>query len=376
MRNKATALRLISPGFLLLLAAAVLTLLGLVTLSSAGKTFASDPLFIFKRQSIWVGIAFIGGLLAYCINLEYLRKGTWWFCGAVLVLLVLVLIPGIGVSVNGARRWLDLGIMRLQVSDLAKLAIVFCLAHYFASQQRDVDTFLKGFLVPCMLIGLSCGLIILQPDFGTAFLCGMVGFGMLFLAGSRLLYMLPTALGGVALFSLMVYLDPVRMRRITAFMDIEGNKADSAYQLWQGILAFGAGGVKGVGLGNGRQQLSFLPEAHTDFIFPIIGEELGLICTALVVLLFLLIFISGTLHMRKAPNLYQFLLVMGALLFITLQALINMGVATGLLPTKGMSLPFISYGGSNLLIMFIMIGLILNCFREWNRPVLREPREL
>lgn len=376
MQNKATANRLISPGLLLLLAAAVLTLFGLVILSSAGKSFSSDPLFIFKRQCLWVGIAFVVGILTYCINLEYLRKVSWWIGLGVVILLVLVLIPGIGVSVNGARRWLDFGMIRLQVSDLAKVALVFCLAHYFASQQREIQTFVKGFLIPCGIIGLVCALIILQPDFGTTFLCGVVGFGMLFLAGARLIFILPTALSGVALFSLMVYLDPVRMRRITAFLDIEGNKGDSAYQLWQGILAFGAGGVKGVGLGNGRQQLSFLPEAHTDFVFPIIGEELGLICTALVVILFFLIFINGVLHMRKAPNLYHFLLVMGALLFITLQALINMGVSTGLLPTKGMSLPFISYGGSNLVVMFILIGLILNCFREWNRPVLREPREL
>jgi len=152
--------------------------------------------------------------------------------------------------------------------------------------------------------------------------------------------------------------------------------SSGAYQLWQGILAFGAGGLTGVGLGNGRQQFSFLPEAHTDFIFAILGEELGLLATLLVVALFLGIFVIGMIQLRRAPNLYQFLLGSGALFFITLQAIINLGVVTGCLPTKGMSLPFISYGGSNLVVMFVLTGLILNLFRLWAKPFVSKAREL
>lgn len=199
---------------------------------------------------------------------------------------------------------------------------------------------------------------------------------MLFLAGVHLKYLIPTALVALTGFSVAVYLDPVRLQRITSFLDVEGNRSDSAYQLWQGILAFGAGGIQGVGLGAGRQQMSFLPEAHTDFIFAIVGEELGFVFTAGVVVLFMTLFFIGILQLKRAPNLYQYLLVMGALLFITFQALINIGVVTGCLPTKGMSLPFISYGGSNLVFMFVLTGIILNGFRSWELPALRKQRDL
>jgi cell division protein FtsW len=198
----------------------------------------------------------------------------------------------------------------------------------------------------------------------------------LFLVGVRLWYLLPTCFFGVSLFSLAVYLDPVRLRRITSFLDVEANRSDSSYQLWQSILAFGAGGTSGVGLGNGRQQLSYLPEAHTDFILPVIGEELGLWTTLTIAMLFLVLFLCVLLCIRKAPDLFQFTLMMGAVLFITFQALINMGVVTGLLPTKGISLPFISYGGSNLVVMFIMCGIILNCLRVGAASPLLRPREL
>lgn len=369
-------LRSLRAGSFLALAVAALTVIGLVALSSAGRSFSSDPYFIFRRQLMWLVVAIVAGFVAVLVDLEKARKLTWLGVAGALLLLALVLVPGLGVTVNGARRWLDLGPMRLQPSDLGKVMLVFALAHYYASYQRQRETFLRGFIVPGGLVGLFAGVILLEPDFGTAFLFGTVGCCMMFLAGVRFLYLIPTGLSALGLFSVAVYLDPVRMRRITSFMDVEANKSDSAYQLWQGLLAFGTGGVEGVGLGNGRQQLSYLPEAHTDFIFPVIGEELGFVVTGLIVLLFLVLFACGTVALRRAPNLFQFLLVTGSLLFLTLQALINMGVVTGLLPTKGMSLPFISYGGSNLVVMFLFTGIIINCLRSWEEPVLRRPREL
>ena len=198
---------------------------------------------------------------------------------------------------------------------------------------------------------------------------------MLFHAGANLFFLMPSAILATGAFSILVYLDPVRLRRVTAFLDVEANLNDGAYQLWQGILAFGAGGLSGVGLGMGRQQLSFLPEAHTDFIFAVIGEELGLICTVGVVLLFMLVFIVVSWQARKAPRLFDFLLLQGSVLAVTLQALINVGVVTGCLPTKGMSLPFISYGGSNLVVTFIFVGFIVNVLNSWNRPILTAVRE-
>lgn len=365
-----------SVSWWLLLAVLALCGIGLVVLSSAGQSASSDIHFILRRQVIWFVPAVVAGVLAAMVDLEYLRKYVWIGAGVAVALLLLVLVPGIGVSVNGARRWLELGLGRLQVSDPAKIALIFVLAHYYANRQRLVTDFWQGFIIPCVIIGICSGLIILQPDFGTAALCGAVGFALMFLAGVRLLYLLPVCGLGLAAFSLLVYLDPVRMRRITSFWDVEGNKSDSAYQLWQGMLAFGAGGVNGVGLGNGRQQLSFLPEAHTDFIFPIIGEELGLLATGGIVLIFALIFGLGIYGLRRAPNLFQFLLAMGALLFLSLQALINMLVVTGLAPTKGMSLPFISYGGSNLVTMFVLIGILFNCLRTWAVAPVHEVSEL
>ena len=354
-----------------------LTFLGLVVLFSASQAmYDGDSTILLRKQLIWLFLATLAGGLALLVDLEALRKYVYWLGLASIVLLLLVLIPAIGVEVNGARRWMDFGFMRLQVSEVGKLGLLFALAHYLASHRRDLDHPIKGFLLPCGLLAIFCLLIILEPDYGTAFLCGAVGGCMLFLAGLRLKFLIPTAVSALTLFSIAVYHDPIRLKRITSFLDVEGNRTDSAYQLWQGILAFGAGGLEGVGLGEGRQQMSFLPEAHTDFIFAIVGEELGFIFTAGVVVLFMTLFFIGFLQLKRAPNLYQYLLVMGALLFITLQALINIGVVTGCLPTKGMSLPFISYGGSNLVFMFTLTGIILNGFRSWELPVLRSQRLL
>ena len=363
-------------GLFLVLIVVGLTFLGLVILFSASQSMHDDPTVLLRKQLIWLAVATVAGAIALLVNLEALRDYAYLLAAGSVVLLVLVLIPGIGVEVNGARRWMGFGFMRLQVSEIGKLGLLFSMAHYLTTHRRDLDHILKGYLYPCALLSIFCGLIFLEPDFGTAFLCGAVGGCMLFLAGVRLKFLIPTAIAALTLFSVAVYNDPVRLQRITSFLDVEGNRSDSAYQLWQGILAFGAGGLNGVGLGAGRQQMSFLPEAHTDFIFAIVGEELGFLFTAGVVVLFMTIFFIGVLQLKRAPNLYQYLLVMGALLFVTFQALINIGVVTGTLPTKGMSLPFISYGGSNLVFMFVLIGIILNGFRSWEFATLRRQREL
>ena len=175
----------------------------------------------------------------------------------------------------------------------------------------------------------------------------------------------------------LIFQDQVRLRRLTSFLDVEANKNDGAYQLYQGQMAFGNGGVMGVGAGNGRFQNNYLPEAHTDFIYSIIGEEFGFMVTCLVLVLFMIIFCTVIFSLRRAPNLFQGLLVLGSLLMISVQALINMGVVTGLLPTKGMSLPFISYGGSNLVVMCVFTGILINCLRSWEKlPIKAERRKL
>jgi cell division protein FtsW len=365
------------PQIFLFLVVTALSFLGLIILFSATHAHHSDPYYFIRRQSLWLVLAIlVCSMVTFVFNLEKLRKFILVIGIGSLVLLILVLIPGIGIKINGARRWINLGLMNMQVSDFAKIGMIFVLAHVLSINQRYLKSFSRGFCLPCAVIGIVFVLTALQPDYGTAFLIGMVGVILLFLAGIRLLYLLPTVFLGISALAVAIFYNPERMERITSFLDIEENRADGAYQLWQGILGFGVGGVRGVGLGNGRQQMAFLPESHTDFIFPVIGEELGLLFTAAVVMAFLFIFFLGFWNLRRAPNLFQYILVAGSVLLIVFQALINLCVTTGLLPTKGMSLPFISYGGSNLVCMFILVGVILNCFRFWNRPPLNPSIDL
>ena len=350
--------------------------LGLLVLLSIGRAHETGMGGYFLRQCLWLAIALSAFGVALCWDTDRTRRLAVVLGVLSLGLLVLVLVPGVGLKVNGARRWIDLGPMNMQVSDVAKIGYIFLLAHYFAVVQRKREHFLEGFLLPLGLIAVFCGLVFLQPDFGTAFLFGLVGGLMLFLAGVSLRYLVPTALAGLGLFAILILRDPVRLERILAFLDVEGHRSAGAYQLWQGLIGFAMGGWQGVGIGNGRQQFAFLPEAHTDFIFPIIGEEMGLLVTLSVVGAFALFFLIVWHQLQKAPSLYSFLLVAGALLFITFQAMINIGVSTGCLPTKGMSLPFISYGGSNLVVTYVLFGLICRNIWRWNSPPSIQPREI
>jgi cell division protein FtsW len=367
----------INPAAIILVCVLGLSILGLTVLFSASVSLKIDPYFYLTKQLIWFVLAAVACFAVSRLDLEDARRHVWVFAAVCLVGLALVLLPGIGIEVKGSRRWLGFGPARLQISEFAKLAMIFGLAHYLALNQTRIHEFVRGFMAPLVWISLFAGLILLEPDFGTAALTFAIGVTLLFLAGGRLRYLLSAFLGAAGVLTLAVLHNPNRLARFTAFLDVEGNKSSGTYQLWQAILAFAAGGVDGVGLGQGRQQNSFLPEVHTDFIFAVIGEELGLVFTIGVVVLFAVIFAVGLLHLRKAPNLFQFLLVAGSLLLISLQALVNLGVVTGCLPTKGMSLPFISAGGSNLLLMGILVGIFLNTQRAWTRPALmRRERSL
>ena len=367
----------INPATIILVCVLGLSILGLTVLFSASVSLKVDPYFYLTKQLIWFVLAAVACFAVSRLDLEDARRHVWVFAAVCLVGLALVLLPGIGIEVKGSRRWLGFGPARLQISEFAKLAMIFGLAHYLALNQTRIHEFVRGFMAPLAWISLFAGLILLEPDFGTAALTFAIGVTLLFLAGGRLRYLLSAFLGAAGVLTLAVLHNPNRLARFTAFLDVEGNKSGGTYQLWQAILAFAAGGVDGVGLGQGRQQNSFLPEVHTDFIFAVIGEELGLVFTIGVVVLFAVIFAVGLLHLRKAPNLFQFLLVAGSLLLISLQALVNLGVVTGCLPTKGMSLPFISAGGSNLLLMGILVGIFLNTQRAWTKPAfMRRERSL
>lgn len=354
------------PVAVIIVCAVALTILGLTVLFSASASLKQGrPYDYLNKQLIGAVLAAVVCFVTSRLDLEFVRRYAVWIGAAALLLLVLTAAPHLGVKVNGSRRWLGVGMARFQPSELAKFALVFVLAHYLAINQSRLAEFKRGYLAPLGIIGAFCVLVIAEPDFGTTALLGAVGLVLLFLAGVRWRYLLPTALLGIAGLAGLVALLPNRAHRFMAFLDVEANRSGLTYQLWQGMLAFASGGVNGVGLGQGRQQLNFLPEAPTDFIFAVIGEEFGLWFTLGVVALFAAIFVAGLLHLRRAPNLFQFLLVTGCVLLICLQAIINLSVVTGMFPTKGMSLPFISAGLSNLLLMGLLLGIILNSQRTW-----------
>ena len=369
----------LNPAAIIVVCAVGLTILGLTILFSASAAFAQGPYYYLSKQLMGVAIAAVVCYVTSRVNLDYSRRYVMVVAVVTGVLLILVLVPHLGISVKGSRRWLGVGPLRLQVSEFAKLAMVFCLAHYLAINQTRIDEFKRGYFMPIGIILGFAGLIVLEPDFGTAALVVAVGMLLLFLAGAKWRYILPTVAAVVLAFGVMVSNNPNRLRRLTAFLDVEGNKQGGTYQLYQALAAFAAGGTDGVGLGQGRQQLNYLPEAHTDFILAVVAEEMGLWFTMGIVMVFTVIFIAGIIHLRRAPNLFQFLLVAGCLLMICLQAIINLGVVTGIFPTKGMSLPFISAGLSNLLLMAMLIGIIINTQRAWpltglskNRRSMRE----
>jgi cell division protein FtsW len=358
------------PVAVIVVCAVALTFLGLTILFSASVSLKLDPYFYLEKQVAGVVAAALLCFVMSRVNLDYARRASVWIAGIALFLLVLVLIPHLGVSVKGSRRWLGAGSVRLQVSEFAKLAMVFCLAHYLALNQTRIGDFKRGYLYPLCIIGAFAGLIILEPDFGTAALALSVGLILLFLAGAKWRYTLPTIGLSALSFAVLVANNPNRLRRFTAYLDVEGNRQGGTYQLYQSLEAFAAGGIDGAGLGQGRQQINYLPEAHTDFIFAVVGEELGMWCTLAVVAIFAIMFIAGLMHLRRAPNLFHFLLATGCLLLMCLQSIINLGVVTGILPTKGMSLPFISAGLSNLLLMGLILGVLINTQRTWGRAAL------
>jgi cell division protein FtsW len=360
----------ITPATIIFVCVAALLAIGLAVLFSAATMAKGGPYAYLFKQIVFMSLATgLGGAVALA-DLEQKRHLAVIVAAVAVAGLVLVLIPGLGIKVNGSRRWLGVPGAALQVSELAKLALVFLLAHYLARNQSRLHTFVDGALVPTAIIGVFVALILKEPDLGMATLTWMIGMAMLGLAGVKLLHLLPFNIAALAGAFFYVLHDAERWSRITAPYNLDRPEVREGpgYQLWQALLAFASGGLGGVGIGSGRQQLAFLPEAHTDCIYAVLGEELGLGFTLLVVALFTTIFVAGLFHVRRAPNLFQFLLVTGCVLLITLQALINLGVVTGLLPTKGMSLPFISAGGSNLLLMGLLVGIIINSQRTWARP--------
>ncbi len=355
----------------LLLLALGITMLCSTSVFDAG-TPEDDIYYDVKRQFIWVLLGATACVLLAVLDYHWWqRTARIWYAVAVVVLLF-CFVPGIGMKINGEYRWISakaLGLagLRFQPSELAKLAAIIGLAAWFSRHSSEERTFVRGFAIPMAIVGTLMMLILAEVDMGSAVILGASAFTVMFLAGSNWKYLGATCIVGMAGLGAMVYAIPNRMVRITALFDLEKHKMDAGLQQHYATLAFGSGGTEGLGLGNGRLKMLYMPFAHTDFIFPMIGEELGLFFTLAVVLGFVFIIIFGMLIASHAPDRFGKLLGMGIVCCIAIQALLNIGVTTAVLPNTGLPLPFVSYGGSNILFCMVGVGILLNIFRQGNQ---------
>ena len=352
---------------------AALLSLGLVMLYSS--SMADHGAHYVKIQGLWAALGVVCCAAAALIDYQVLRKFAIPLFVLSVVLLALVFVPHIGIHRNGASRWLGYNkVSFFQPSEVAKLVLIIMLAWYGERYQRQITTFKKGILMPGLIIGLMLGLIFREPDRGTTILLASVSATMLLIAGVRWRFIIPPILLGAVGLAISLFRDPMRARRILSWWNLEQSKSGVGYQAYEAMLALGAGGWTGRGLGDSRQKLGFVPEHHTDFILSIIGEELGLIATILVVLGFILLVLCAIYISTRAPDTFGMLLGAGIGFLIGLQALINIGVVTSTLPNKGLPLPFISYGGSSLMLMLTSIGVLLSIARQAREPEPVEPR--
>jgi cell division protein FtsW len=349
------------------LAVLVLLGLGIILLTTASTVRAQglhdDPHFFVKRQLMWLGLATIGAIVACKFDYHYWRTYPLLptaFYVLVVIGLLLVFCPGIGGKVKGSYRWLDLGPLRLQPSEFAKLAIVVVTAVWMDRISWRVRQFVKGALVPAGLLGGFVGLLAFEPDFGATMVVVVLGGGIMFVTGTRILHLLAIGCLFVPPVALLVMTNANRMERIRAWLQGSDSDSAAAYHLQQAILAFKNGGPWGVGFNQSIQKFNYLPEAHTDFIFAIGGEEFGFTFSVIVLLAYAVLLVCGILISIRAPDRLGRLLAFGMTLLLVFQAAFNIGVVTGCLPTKGLALPFISYGGTNLITALVAVGTLMN----------------
>jgi len=348
--------------------------LGLVMLYSASMTMVVTDrhthvvsevgAHMLLMQLVWCFLGFIACGLVAALNADLIKKFAWVAFAVSVVLCGMVFLPKIGLGLNGAHRWIRLPGATLQPSELVKITLIVMLAWYADYSQRKMHLFKRGLLIPLGIIGAGLGLIFIEPDRGTTILLSAVSGVMLVLAGTRIRYLLLVGLIAGAGLGYSLKHDSMRSGRISAWLHPEAHLTGKAWQAEQAKIALGSGGLFGKGLGDGIEKQGYLPEIHSDFIFANIGEELGMVATMLVLLAFVLIILSGLHIARHAHDQFGCLLAVGVVTLISLQAMINIGVVTSLLPNKGLALPFISAGGSSLLAMLIGVGLLLGVARQ------------
>jgi cell division protein FtsW len=343
-----------------------LSLGGLVMVFSASGVMAENKFtnatYYLQRQIIWMllgfGVLLVGSLIDYG---QWKRWVPLIVAGCVAGLL---LVLGVGPQINGARRWLTFGFFSIQPTEMAKLAVVLYLAAFLSNPHRRVTDWQRGILPPVAIVGMICGLIVVEPDLGSTVVVSLVLVGMLYLAGARVRHLAYLGLPMVVGLLSIIWMSPERWERMTIFMNPFEDRHGGGYQLVQSLLALENGGLFGVGLGQGKQKLLYLPEGHTDFVLALVGEELGLIGTSGLLALFAIFVCKGFRVAALAPDLFGRYLALGITMLLGIQALINAGVVSGMLPTKGLTLPLVSYGGSSLLVTMLAIGILLSIARQ------------
>lgn len=349
---------------LLIISSVALMVMGVVMISSASMDMAAETAgnsyHYVIRQLIFAGIGCFVALVAVNVPVAWWERSGWLLLGVGMLVLVLVLTP-LGRTVNGSTRWIPFGLFNVQVSEVAKLCLIAYLAGYVVRRRDELLNTWAGFLKPLVVLGVASILLVIQPDFGATVVLVTAAAGMIFLSGVRLSRFMPLIGILVALGIVLVVTQPYRLKRVVSYLDPWKDQFDTGYQLTQSLIAFGRGEWAGVGLGNSIQKLFYLPEAHTDFIFAIIAEEFGLMGSLVVLALFAVLVVTGFVIARRAElaNMpFAACFSYGITLLIGLQAGINMAVSTGLLPTKGLTLPLVSYGGSSLMITCISLGIL------------------
>ncbi|WP_316568432.1 stage V sporulation protein E [Neobacillus sp. YIM B06451] len=356
-----------SPDLILLAVTFALLAFGLIMVYSSSAIWAefkfNDSFFFAKRQVLFAGVGIAA--MFFIMNINYLTWRTWAVVIIIICffLLLLVLVPGVGNVRNGSRSWIGVGAFSIQPSEFMKLAMIAFLAKYLSERQKFITSLRKGLVPSLGLVFIAFALIMLQPDLGTGTVMVGTCLVMIFVAGGRILHFAGLILLGAAGFAGLIISAPYRIKRITSFLDPWSDPQDSGFQIIQSLYAIGPGGLFGLGLGESRQKFFYLPEPQTDFIFAILAEELGFIGGSLILLLFALLLWRGIKIALGAPDLFGSFLAVGIISMVAIQVMINIGVVIGLMPVTGITLPFLSYGGSSLTLMLMAIGVLLNISR-------------
>lgn len=373
MENMKTEIQSRSSGVLdrpLLLAIFALLGIGLLMIASAGVAYGKvrfgDEYFFLKQQCFGLAVGMISLFIVSRLDYHLFRKFVVPLFFLAVALLVMVFIPGVGTTVYGAARWIELGPLSFQPSEVMKLAIILYLAAWLSGKQQVKNNadFFEGYVPFVAILSLVGFLIIKQPDTGTLGLIFCIALTIFFVSGARLSYIFFTILGGIATLALLIRLAPYRMERFLVFLNPDHDPLGSGYQLNQALMALGSGGWFGVGLGQGRQKFNYLPEPVTDSIFAVLGEEVGFIGVAVMVMLFLFVAWRGLRIAQRAPDMFGRLVAVGIISWIFIQAMINTMAISGIIPLTGIPLPFISYGGTSLAVLLTAIGILLNISKQ------------